>query len=88
MTPYETNIQNIIGNNLKIIRKINGLSLVEMGTLLGCTGQQVQKYEVGKNKISITSLIKFATHLNIPIAVFFKEITLQSLFNSLKNLEE
>lgn len=37
----EKDIEAIVADNLKIMRKIRGLSLAEVGTVLGCTGQQV-----------------------------------------------
>ena len=72
-------LRTVIAHNFKVIRKVKGLNLAEVGQVIGCSGQQVQKYETGKNKISISALVKFADFLNIPVTFFFKEITLDAL---------
>jgi transcriptional regulator with XRE-family HTH domain len=45
-----------------------GLSQAQLGNRLGVTFQQVQKYEVGSNRIGTGRLVKLAAVLGIPIA--------------------
>lgn len=77
----EQNIERMIACNLKLIRRIKGLTLAEVGKILGCSGQQVQKYETGQNKISVSVLSKFANLVEFPISCFFKEIDLKELID-------
>jgi transcriptional regulator with XRE-family HTH domain len=68
----EKNINQVIAKNLKIARQVKGLTLKDVGAILGITGQQAQKYESGKNPIAIDKLMLLSKHLNLPIAFFFK----------------
>lgn len=58
------------GNELRKMRKRLGLSLSDVGALLGVTHQQIAKYETGLNKMSTYDLIKFCDVLSVPISVF------------------
>jgi transcriptional regulator with XRE-family HTH domain len=77
-------INSILAKNFKIIRKIKGLSLNEMGEILGVSGQQAQKYETGRTQISITSMTKLAIYCNIPVITLMEAIDLERLENFLK----
>jgi len=72
----ETNVNQVIAKNLKIARNIKGLTLKDVGAILGITGQQAQKYESGKNPIAIDKLTHLSKHYNFPITFFFKEFQL------------
>jgi transcriptional regulator with XRE-family HTH domain len=48
-----------------------GLSQAQLAGRLGVTFQQVQKYEVGANRIRTGRLVKIATALGVPISVLF-----------------
>jgi len=76
MTTNETNINEVIAKNLKIARRVKGLTLKDVGAILGITGQQAQKYECGKNPIAIDKLMQLANHYNLSITFFFKEFQL------------
>jgi transcriptional regulator with XRE-family HTH domain len=76
MKTNETNINEIIAKNLKIARNIKGLTLKDVGAILGITGQQAQKYECGKNPIAIDKLMQLSKHYNFPITFFLKEFQL------------
>ena len=56
----------VIGERLRAYRDINGLSQTELGEAIGVTFQQVQKYERGKNKVSVSRLIDICKILNTP----------------------
>ncbi|MGF6174719.1 helix-turn-helix domain-containing protein [Ensifer sp. 4252] len=47
-----------IGERLKILRQMRGLSQEKVATALGITFQQVQKYERGANRISVPTLLQ------------------------------
>ncbi len=60
----------VIGERLRAYRDINGLSQTELGEAIGVTFQQVQKYERGKNKVSVSRLIDICKILNTPLMNF------------------
>lgn len=60
-----------IAQNLKLIRKLKGLSQAALGKLIGVTGQMVQKYESGQSEISSTTLKELSAVLGVDIRQFF-----------------
>jgi transcriptional regulator with XRE-family HTH domain len=48
-----------------------GLSQAQLANRLGVTFQQVQKYEIGANRIGTSRLVKAAAILNVPISTLF-----------------
>lgn len=62
-----TEIDKIVGNKIKEIRKSKKISQSKLGEIIGITFQQVQKYENGTNRISISRLYDIAQALNIQI---------------------
>jgi transcriptional regulator with XRE-family HTH domain len=75
----ESNINQIIAINLRIARQVKGLTLKDMGEMLGITYQQFQNYETGKNSISIGKLLVIANHLDLPVNFFFEEFKLNRI---------
>ena len=67
-------IDSSIGNKLKILRLKRGKSLNEIGNILGVSFQQVQKYEKGTNKISVSNLCLLARSFDVTINYFFDNI--------------
>lgn len=65
-------IEKTVANNLKIARKIRGLTLKDLSKILGVTTQQVQKYESGSSKLPIDKLILVAKYLNFNLEFFVK----------------
>ena len=59
-----------IGQNLRSMRKSFGLSQDELATILDIKFQQIQKYEAGKNRLSIEKAIYLSQHFDIPLQVF------------------
>ncbi len=60
-----------IGARLRQARVAAGLSQTELGTPLGISFQQVQKYEKGRNRIGGGRLYKIAHVLRVKITYFF-----------------
>lgn len=54
-----------IGARLRYVRKARGLTQKDVGGVIGVTFQQVQKYELGVNRISTAALIEVARTLDI-----------------------
>ena len=55
------------------MRLLRGLSQSALGTQLGVTLQQIQKYERGANRLSASMLWRAADALNVPVSYFFDQ---------------
>jgi DNA-binding XRE family transcriptional regulator len=60
-----------IGKAVRFFRIQAGMSLATLGSKLGVTFQQFQKYESGANRIGSGRLLKIAKLFNEPIAAFY-----------------
>ena len=49
-----------MGNRIKQIRWLKGMTQTDLGKKIGCKFQQVQKYETGANRTSYSRLCKIA----------------------------
>jgi transcriptional regulator with XRE-family HTH domain len=61
-----------VGRNVRVWRMANGLSQAELASRIGVTFQQLQKYEVGANRIGTGRLVKVAAVLGVPVAALFE----------------
>lgn len=61
-----------IGNRIKEIRQLQGMTLSDLGERVGVSSQQIQKYESGDSKISTDKLYKVADALEVRITSFFE----------------
>ena len=59
-----------IGSKVKCRRSMLGISQDKLGSHLGITFQQVQKYEKGANRVSASMLYHIADMLNVDFAFF------------------
>lgn len=66
-----TNIDKVIGHNIRIRRRSRGYSQMELAELLGITSQQVQKYERGANRVASSRLWEIAKLFEVPVQSFF-----------------
>ena len=60
-----------VGRRVRTFRLEKGISQEQLGTQLGLTFQQVQKYEKGTNRIGAGRLQHIANILEIPVTEFF-----------------
>jgi len=65
-------VDGIVGRNLRIWRMAKGLSQAQLANRIGVTFQQLQKYEVGANRVGMGRLVKVAAVLGVPIAALFE----------------
>lgn len=65
------NVSYYIGENLRRVRLLRGMSQKEVAKKLETTYQQIQKYEQGKNKLNVKQLTEFSEMFNVSIASFF-----------------
>lgn len=61
----------IIGEKIKFRRQDIGMSQERLAELVGVSFQQIQRYENGRNKISVERIQQIAKALAVPVASFF-----------------
>ena len=66
-------IEESIGRKLRLLRENKGMSQIELAGRIGVSFQQVQKYEKGSTKISVSRLQEIADAMSVPIKAFFDE---------------
>ncbi len=60
-----------VGKRLRLRRTLLGMSQEAVGSAIGVTFQQVQKYERGINRMGASRLFDFSKVMNIPVSYFF-----------------
>lgn len=63
-------IDTHVGGKVRMRRLMLGLSQDELAKVIGLTFQQVQKYERGTNRISVSRLLDIARALKVPYNYF------------------
>ncbi|MEX6256671.1 helix-turn-helix domain-containing protein [Providencia huaxiensis] len=71
------NIYALLGNYLRKARVSKGLSGNELGSVIHLSQQQVSRYELGINKLSLDKLIEIVIFLDIDINEITKNISKQ-----------
>lgn len=61
-----------VGKRLRFGRTMHGMSQEAIGTAIGVTFQQIQKYECGVNCIRSSRLYDLSKTLRVPITFFFE----------------
>lgn len=64
----------IIGMNLRRMRKQIKLSQSELGKLLGISFQQIQKYEQGINRLTISRALDICGVMHLSISEFISQL--------------
>jgi transcriptional regulator with XRE-family HTH domain len=67
--PHPTDVH--VGKRIRIRRLFLGINQQTLADKLGLTFQQVQKYEVGANRVSASRLSMIADTLRVPVSFFF-----------------
>ena len=67
-----TSIDVCIGRRLHDRRRMMRISQEELAAVIGIAAQQIQKYENGSNRISVSRLVELAAALRVPVAWFFR----------------
>jgi transcriptional regulator with XRE-family HTH domain len=63
-----------VGQRVRMRRLLANMSQVELGSELGVTFQQVQKYEKGTNRIGSSRLHRISQVLEVPVSFFFEDV--------------
>lgn len=66
-------IDILVGSKIREMRISKGLSRKQLSELIECSGQQLQKYEIGIDRVSVSRLYKIAKALNQPFSYFIEE---------------
>jgi transcriptional regulator with XRE-family HTH domain len=69
MAPHPNDV--LVGNNLRVYRLAAKMSQTDLGTQIGVTFQQIQKYEKGTNRVGAGRLLAIAGVLDVPVKSFF-----------------
>lgn len=64
-----------LGERIRAMRKLRLMTQADIARHLGITFQQVQKYERGKNRISVPMLLHIAHCLDVPADVLLAGLT-------------
>ncbi|MFC5069578.1 helix-turn-helix domain-containing protein [Flaviflagellibacter deserti] len=66
-------IDKHVGSRVRMRRLLIGMSQEKLGTSLGITFQQIQKYEKGTNRIGASRLQQMSGVLGVPVSYFFED---------------
>jgi len=61
-----------VGKKLKQARTLRRLSQTDVARKLGLSFQQIQKYEIGSNRIAASRLFELSQVLEVPTSFFFE----------------
>ncbi len=67
-----------VGARIRLRRTLLGMSQDRLGTSLGITFQQIQKYERGMNRVGASRLQLMANVLDVPVSFFFDDAPSQN----------
>jgi len=72
-------IDQHIGQQLRMARKLRGMTMMQLGALLKISYQQLQKYEKGHNRLSASKLWAVSRILEQPLEFFFAGLATQNI---------
>ena len=67
-------VDHLVGARIRLRRQTIGMTQTELAEQIGVTFQQVQKYELGTNRVGASRLAAIAGALRVPVAFFFEEL--------------
>ncbi len=72
-TKLDSHLTTIIGSNIRTLRRQHKMNQHELSKILKVSYQQLQKYESGKNRLPIESLIILKNYFCVPYEYFLSE---------------
>ncbi len=66
-------VDAVVGARIAVRRRALGLSQTALAGLVGVSCQQIQKYENGQNRISVSRLHALSLALGLPVEAFFPD---------------
>lgn len=79
-----TEIDVFVGERIRAIRADRHLSMQEVASALGLSHQQLQKYEVGINRLSAGMLYQVAAYFEVSVASLFPDAPKDAAAEGLK----
>jgi len=73
-------MNKVIGDNLRFIRKLKKLSLMQLAEKMDVRYQQVAKYELGQNQLCAFRLFQVANILGCKIKYFFDKNYINKMY--------
>ena len=67
-----TDADRYVGTRIRLRRRERGLTLIGLADLVDVAPQQIQKYETGQNRISVSRLVQVAAALGTPAGWFLE----------------
>src|SRR6476660_2562047 len=67
-------VDEAVGRQIRKRRRMLGMSQYQLARAIGIASQQIQKYEIGANRLSVSRLVAIAEALDLPIACFFRNL--------------
>lgn len=67
-------IDTAIGRQLRALRQARSMTLSQVAERIGVTPQQIQKYEVGLNRVDAARLFDLSVLFAVPISAFFETL--------------
>lgn len=64
-----------VGKKLKQIRTLRRMSQTDVAKRLNLSFQQIQKYEIGSNRIAASRLFELSRILDVPTSYFFEGLS-------------
>jgi len=61
-----------VGQRVRAVRELRGLTQTDLAKATGVTCQQIQKYERGTNRVSASRLMLISHALGQPVSTFFE----------------
>lgn len=68
----ELTLNEHIGAKIRLKRKQRNMTLQQLGSFLGLTPQQIQKYEKGRQRITADMLWDLSKLFNVPVQFFYE----------------
>jgi transcriptional regulator with XRE-family HTH domain len=63
-----------VGRKLKQVRTLRRLSQTDVARKLNLSFQQIQKYEIGSNRVAASRLFELSQILDVPPSYFFEDL--------------
>ena len=73
-------MNKLIGNNLRFIRKLKKMSLMQLAEKMNVRYQQVGKYELGQNQLCADRLFQVSNILGCKIKYFFDKDYINKMY--------
>lgn len=70
----ERNVSKVVGKKIYIERLALGMTRNDLSEIIGISPQQLHKYEIGVNRITIDRLVVIMKFFNKPIDYFLSEV--------------